>query len=108
MTEREALKLALEALEDPLAPTKRLKAITAIKEALREHAMYEVQRLGQEIQPEPPQRTWVRLTDEEKKQIAKEANYNWEMTTGEYAERIGRLTEAKLKQKNGYAEEKNT
>ena len=48
----------------------------------------------------PPQRQWVGLTDEDKKQIAKEANYNWEMTTGEYAERIGRLTEAKLKEKN--------
>ena len=48
----------------------------------------------------PPQRTWVGLTDEDKKQIAKEANYNWEMTTGEYAERIGRLTEAKLKELN--------
>ena len=47
-----------------------------------------------------PQRTWVGLTDEDKKQIAKEANYNWEMTTGEYAERIGRLTEANLKEKN--------
>jgi hypothetical protein len=32
--EREALKLALEALEDPLAPTKRLKAINAINEVL--------------------------------------------------------------------------
>ena len=53
----------------------------------------------------PPQRTWVGLTDEDKKQIAKEANYHWEMTAGEYAERIGQLTEAKLKQKNGYAEE---
>jgi hypothetical protein len=29
------------------------KAITAIKEALREHAMREVQRLGQEIEQEP-------------------------------------------------------
>lgn len=33
---KEALKLALEALEEPLAPTKRMKAITAIKEALAE------------------------------------------------------------------------
>ena len=48
----------------------------------------------------PPQRTWVGLTDEDKKQMAKEANYHWEMTTGEYAERIGELTEAKLKEKN--------
>ena len=48
----------------------------------------------------PPQRTWVGLTDEDKKQMAKEANYHWEMTTGEYAELIGHLTEAKLKEKN--------
>jgi hypothetical protein len=32
-------------------------AITAIKEAIREHAMYEVQRLGQEIEQEPV--AWV-------------------------------------------------
>ncbi len=49
----------------------------------------------------PPQRTWVGLTEEDKKQMAKEANYHWEMTAGEYAERIGQLTEAKLKEKNG-------
>ena len=68
---KEALKLALEALEDsedqlakPYSTDVR-RAIAAIKEALREHAMYEVQRLGQEIQPEPPQRTWQGLTDEE-------------------------------------------
>lgn len=48
----------------------------------------------------PPQRPWVGLTDEDKKQMAKEANYHWEMTAGEYAERIGQLTEAKLKEKN--------
>lgn len=56
MTEREVLKLALEALNHyekaGLATVKTIDAITAIKEALREHAMYEVQRLGQEIQPE--------------------------------------------------------
>ena len=46
------------------------------------------------------QRRWVGLTDEDRKQISKEANYNWEMTTGEYAERIGQLTETKLKEKN--------
>ena len=52
------------------------------------------------LYPHPPQRTWVGLTDEDKKQMAKEANYHWEMTAGEYAERIGQLTEAKLKEKN--------
>jgi hypothetical protein len=48
----------------------------------------------------PPQRTWQGLTEEDKKQMFKEANYHWEMTAGEYAERIGQLTEAKLKEKN--------
>ena len=52
------------------------------------------------LYPHPPQRTWVGLTDEDKKQMAKEANYHWEMTAGEYAERIGQLTEAKLKELN--------
>ena len=55
---QEALKLALEALEDALNKPmwdrpKMTKAITAIEEALREHAMREVQRLGQEIEQEP-------------------------------------------------------
>ena len=57
---QEALKLALEALEEAhykiehkQDAIKREQAITAIKEALREHAMREVQRLGQEIEQEP-------------------------------------------------------
>jgi len=76
----EAIKQALEALEDfvdvikydneqddigrraccdvlsynPHSESCKAKqAITAIKEAIREHAMYEVQRLGQEIEQEP-------------------------------------------------------
>jgi hypothetical protein len=76
----EAMKQALEALEDfvdvikydneqddigrraccdvlsynPHSESCKAKqAITAIKEAIREHAMYEVQRLGQEIEQEP-------------------------------------------------------
>ena len=53
----EAMKLALEALEIEEAQTHYpsqflLRAITAIKEALAEHAMQEVQRLGQEIEPD--------------------------------------------------------
>jgi len=49
-----AMKLALEALETSMYPQqKQLQAITAIKEALAEHAMQEVQRLGQEIEQEP-------------------------------------------------------
>ena len=56
----EVLKQALEALEYMGMTAERYvdnripeAAITAIKEALREHAMYEVQRLGQEIEQEP-------------------------------------------------------
>ena len=64
------------------------ETIERIESWLREHFTH------------PPQRTWVGLTDEDKKQMAKEANYHWEMTAGEYAERIGQLTEAKLKEKN--------
>lgn len=66
---QEALKLALDALQFALhvgfdessesqikkgdkAGQQHRKAITAIKEALAEHAMQEVQRLGQEIEQE--------------------------------------------------------
>lgn len=37
------------------------KAMTALEEVLAEHAMCKVQRLGQEIEQEPPQRTWIGL-----------------------------------------------
>ena len=77
----EALKLALEALEscgsghitdggNQWYDEKLVdNSITAIKEALREHAMREVQRLGQEIEQEPigtvkelfTQTAWERL-----------------------------------------------
>ena len=112
---------------------KAKQAITAIKAAIREHAMYEVQRLGQEIEQEPvakvfltetlklpclqwldlnrqfdfkggeylythpPQRTWVGLTDEEIEQL--------ELTSATSTD--VREIQAKLKQKNGFAEEKN-
>ena len=66
---QEALKLALEALEEAwyhvgtFQPTEKAidlydEARAAIKEALREHAMREVQRLGQEIEQEPV--AWMR------------------------------------------------
>jgi hypothetical protein len=59
MTDKEAMKLALDALERTQNEGYNLpgiairEAITAIKEALAEHAMQEVQRLGQEIEQEP-------------------------------------------------------
>ena len=56
----EALKLALEALEESKTNNdsmefhdRKNKAITALEEALKEHAMRETQRLGQEIEQEP-------------------------------------------------------
>ena len=54
MTDKEALKLALEALELTNRSDMRQvnDAIIAIKEALAEHAMRETQRLGQEIEPD--------------------------------------------------------
>ena len=57
MTDKEALKLALEALEGfyeyGYDRQECFEHITAIKEALAGHAMRETQRLGQEIEQEP-------------------------------------------------------
>ena len=115
MTKDEALKLALEALETPwnapyvdgcdLALGKRVKAITAIKEALaqpeQEFVAWEqfYPDFGKPqiaINPETvgyvaPQRTWAGLTDKEKHEI----RYS-HMTSAEFIDFI----EAKLKDKN--------
>ena len=48
----------------------------------------------------PPQREWQGLTDEERRRVRSDADYNQFMTAGEYAERVQELTEAKLKEKN--------
>jgi hypothetical protein len=137
---QEVLKLALEALEEIAAYRPMTfaecsdaeaimgiaeKTITAIKEALRENAMREVQRLGQEIEQEPvvgitairtwfkdgrvvtqtlcnswvdttpPQRTWVGLTDEE---IAQGCKESW--VTEQAWQSAVWWAEAKLKEKN--------
>ena len=119
---QEALMLALDALDNlmywdngkPDYDDAR-EAITAIKKALREHAMREVQRLGQEIeQPKvrtgdcllvgvcaseghkiAPQRTWVGLTDEE---IAQGCEESW--VTEQAFQSAVWWAEAKLKEKN--------
>jgi hypothetical protein len=60
----EVLKQALEALENGIDGQTSIEmdeAITAIKEAIREHAMFEVQRLGQEIEQEPV--AWMHIMD---------------------------------------------
>ena len=112
---KEALKLALEALEgyescidgyyaDAVCPQID-KAITAIKEALAQPEQEPVadhfdcgtylgSHIGKEIKHRienysPPQRTWVRLTDEEREEIALEVPID-----------AVSITEAKLKEKN--------
>ena len=60
---QEALKLALEFIENSECGTADLEA--RIKEALREHAMREVQRLGQEIEQEP-EYAWPTVADYER------------------------------------------
>ena len=64
MTDKEAMKLALFALDIVKIHYTQSRhineAITALKERLAD-PMREVQRLGQEIEQEPPQRTWVGL-----------------------------------------------
>ncbi len=52
----------------------------------------------------PQQRTWVGLTDEERLKLYRQFEDCLESDGWEYEKAI----EAKLKQKNGYAEEKNT
>ena len=131
---QEAMKQALEFFESGnfVYPT---KIATDLRQAIREHAMYEVQRLGQEIEQEPvawmkpdvlcdracmylctkgftqfpecatthpPQRTWVGLTEQEQGAIMEDIN-----AYGAKLYSFAKAIEAKLKQKNGFAEEKN-
>lgn len=121
----EVMKQALKALEDGDYWEKQ-EAITSMRQAIKEHALREVQRLGQEIEQEPdkfvmdiectncgtkqsgiltvnttpPQRTWVGLTEDDKVLINHDANFNQFMTAGEYADRVQQLTEARLRDKN--------
>jgi hypothetical protein len=53
------------------------------------------------------QRTWVGLTDEERNDCLVDAD-PCECLADPEAEELMRCIEAKLRQKNGYAEEKNT
>jgi hypothetical protein len=117
MTEREALRLALKALEiglpliEDFGSTEQLnaqhKAITAIYEALAETEQEPVGEIvdaiegafkcsftkmlpvGTKLYTTPPQRTWVGLTDNEIEKMGL-SNYI----------KVVRETEAKLKEKN--------
>jgi hypothetical protein len=112
---------------DPIDPLRLL--VDDVVEALREHALKEVQRLGQEIEQEPvvgitairtwfkdgrvvtqtlcnswvdtapPQRTWVGLTDEDKHEIELRAGIT-EDDDGYIVSQVFKLTEAKLKERN--------
>jgi predicted ATPase len=89
---QEALKLTLQTLElskeTMKSACKQIDELKAKNKALKE-------ALAQ-----PPQRTWVGLTDEEVYKIAFALE-------GEHWKKIADAIEAKLKQKNGFAEEKN-
>ena len=74
--------------------------ITAIRTWFKDGRVVTQTLCNSWVDTTPPQRTFVGLTDEDWKQITRKANYHWEMTTSEYAERIGELTESKLKEKN--------
>jgi hypothetical protein len=129
---KEALNLALEALETPwnapyvdgcdLALGKKVKAITAIKEALANEALDKMaenaRELGLDYEPEQPkvrtgnclrvgvcaseghkiqpQRTWAGLTEEELKPICAE----WRIVYGAWMDDFAKDIEAKLKEKN--------
>ena len=101
--EPEALKLALEALEsmkETLAehdePTtfNEDQAIIAIKEALAQPEQptpkWQGARFDSALHDQPPQRTWVGLTDGERQEIALEVPIDAVL-----------ITETKLKEKNG-------
>ena len=88
--EREVLERALKALWVTANPELE-KAIFDIKQAL--------------ALAHPPQRTWVDLTDKERFEIRMHSVQNM---GGNFQETLCKAIEAKLKQKNGYAEEMNT
>jgi hypothetical protein len=127
---QEALKLALEGVEIHSPNSPEYIVCAALIEALRENAMREVQRLGQEIEQEPvaweqfypdigkpqltyppqgiyytpPQRTWVGLTNNELQPIADE----YRILFGSWVEDFARAIEAKLKDKNDVAQKTNS
>jgi len=123
MTKDEALKLAWDALEDigdewgftsQRTVPKRKEALTAIKEALAEPEHEPVGEIvdaiegafkcsftkmlpvGTKLYTTSPQRTWVGLTDEERKDTLQSVNTGFVVDASVVAQAI----EAKLKEKN--------
>ena len=82
----EAMKLALDALEDvqDMMTTSDWfnERVQAVRQALAER------------------QTWVHLLPDEKADIRNSVNYNQFMSAGEYATKVQEATEAKLKELN--------
>ena len=130
---QEALRMALEAMESVTVECNNFhhpkrdqnhhwakcppvvrwdKAITAIKEALaqeQEPVVWEQlhEHIAGPFYTHPTQRTWVKLEGEEIRNLWEEATKP-DRSTMTMITSFARAIEAKLKQKNGYAEEKNT
>jgi hypothetical protein len=124
MTDKEAMAMALEALETLMIERGSVyeKAIAALKERLTQpepiqslqcfHCQVTIETLNDKVMHLLAQRTWVGLTDEE---ILSDdtLRYYYGMNGGagpvsQKGKKVIAAIEAKLKQKNGYAEEKNT
>ena len=116
MTEREALKLAANI--NPFGSVENARARDAAIEALAQPEQEPVAWMQPDevhislwkddfhtipLYTAPPQRTWVGLTPQERDEIN-------EQVYGAVPHHVAfhAAIEAKLKQKNGYAEEKNT
>ena len=131
MTDKKAMRLALDALETEVSidwtnndefnasAEKMHEAIAALKERLAQPEQEPVAFASHgvinwiadkqfqheaDLYTTPPQRTWVWLTDED----IGDAYVAWDDADGASFADFARAIEAKLKQKNGYAEEKNT
>jgi hypothetical protein len=79
-----------------------LRDARRIEQAIEEKKIRTSERSIQisDTKPAESARSWVGLTDEDKKQIANEAYNKVELTAWELAQRFGEFTEAKLREKN--------
>lgn len=121
MNHIEAMKQALKALEDGDYWEKQ-ESITPLRQAIKEHALREVQRLGQEIEQEPvawmdatgfiykikPESVWLEVQPLKPLYIHPQPKREWIGLTAEQVvacwhvngEQFWRNIEAKLKEKN--------
>ena len=74
--------------------------LTTVKQAHEQIRSFRLFTHDVPLYTNPPQRTWVELTEDDKVLIKHDANFNQFMTAGEYADRVQALTEARLKDKN--------